>query len=711
MDFLPNPQSLSMTGLYQYVTTTFNQTITGLKTFTPKLVVGASFSGSTAGIDCVGELAVNSSTVNSIVANGNNDIISNTGHNQLTATTGYNTLTCNGAGSYNSITCGSSGGYIRLETQADDITLISTFNKLNLLGSTAIALSSFTTITETINTVLKYVVTSIDTTITNTTIYLQGAMYFIGNVVISGSLNATATSGNNGIATLAGSNTFIATGGYNYLKAFPSSAGLQANLIEATQGYNTITCTGATNYNELYAANGAINYIYNIGNNAKNYMLNYGTGSENHIGAYGLGSYNYLYVTNANTTGSNNIINDGSTAGAIANNIATNNGNNRIYNLSGNNNIESQNGNNTILSTNGSNTITASNGSGNTILATAGSNNITSTFGSNLLTAKSNYIQGNNGVGSVANQMTATTGWNYLYGDNGNGNFSNKIIAQSGANRLETLGTGIGSYNYINGDNPGAGNLANWIRAGTGNNVIEALVGQNQFKSSVNSFYGDGGFMKLIGTTHCYIEFYPQTSIRQGYIGFTSGGSTQMTVVAPSVYIYSNGGDTNIVSSSTVYVNASNGFRLSNRPFEWYMCNNGGNGITLAGNTIGTVLQAGGNFSTINSYGGAPGGSWNNITGTFTAPTDGMYMFQFNMFNNNVGVYGRDIQMISTALPAGFQYCVFNLAETGGEASYQWGQTLWMSASQTAYFKNPSAISLQLYYADGHTNLRITRVY
>ena len=678
MDFLPNPQSLSMTGLYQYVTTTFNQTITGLKTFTPKLVVGASFSGSTAGIDCVGELAVNSSTVNSIVANGNNDIISNTGHNQLTATTGYNTLTCNGAGSYNSITCGSSGGYIRLETQADDITLISTFNKLNLLGSTAIALSSFTTITETINTVLKYVVTSIDTTITNTTIYLQGAMYFIGNVVISGSLNATATSGNNGIATLAGSNTFIATGGYNYLKAFPSSAGLQANLIEATQGYNTITCTGATNYNELYAANGAINYIYNVGNNTKNYMLNYGTGSENQIGAYGLGSYNYLYVGNTNTTGTNHIVNDGSTAGATANNIFTTNGNNRIFNINGDNNITSTNGSNTITAT--TNTLTA----GSTaIISSTNNNQITATLGSNFIVAHiTNGLTGNATAGNSSNVITANTG-------------NNALSAPNGGNNLNALA--------------------------------------NNFTSNFNNFYGDGGLMKLNGTTHCYIEFYPQATVRVGYIGYPSGGSTQMTVssggtvfieanlgmtltsYSNAISINANSGNINLVSGSTVSINAVNGLsanilRLSNRPFEWYLCNNGTTGITLSGANIGANTQVG-NLSFNTGFGGATSSSWNNTTATFTAPTDGMYMFQFNIFENNVALYGRVIQMISPALAGGNQWCIFNLAETGSEASYQWVQTLWMSASQTAYFKNTSAISLQLYYNDGHTNLRITRVY
>jgi len=405
----------------------------------------------------------------------------------------------------------------------------------------------------------------------------------------------------------------------------PTNAINASSSTILTALYNIIQSTINGGSNTLYSGAGASNYLTNVGN------------TENRLGAYGLGSSNKLHVVSSNTTGVNYVLNEGASAGAIANDIRT---------------------------TNGDNVLTASNGNNKLIAA---QNTITASTGNNNISGKTNYIQGNGGSATEANYISAVTGWNYLYANNGNGNRSNRITANTGYNVTETYGTGNGSYNLMVADYVTAGNVANWIKTGTGDNYLDSGSGTNTIRSTQNYIRGATLFTEYGGTT---------------------GVTVQNT----------NGLTTNIL-------------RLSTRPFEWYMCNQGGSGITTSGTVIGNSTQVGGNFASVTTFGGASASSWNTTSAVFTAPTDGMYLFQFNIFHNDFANFGREIQMLSPALGGGAQYCIFNLGQSGGEASYQWCQTLWFTASQTAYFQNPSAISLQLYYANGHTNLRITRLY
>ena len=157
------------------------------------------------------------------------------------------------------------------------------------------------------------------------------------------------------------------------------------------------------------------------------------------------------------------------------------------------------------------------------------------------------------------------------------------------------------------------------------------------------------------------------------------------------------------------------GIKVNVRPPQWIMTGSaGGNGITTAGNVIGAMnTQIGSGFNQINYFGNASslGSGWTTSTGVFTAPTDGMYQFQLNIFNNSGSISGRSIVLSSPGVLGGQQYCFFNIQPTGGDYSYNWTQMVWLSSGQVSSFFNQSGANLTLYYAAVHTTLSIIRIY
>ena len=156
------------------------------------------------------------------------------------------------------------------------------------------------------------------------------------------------------------------------------------------------------------------------------------------------------------------------------------------------------------------------------------------------------------------------------------------------------------------------------------------------------------------------------------------------------------------------------GIKVNVRPSQWIMTGSQGNGRTFPGKIIGaTSTNQGEGFSKVNVYGDAKANDFNSGTGTFTAPTDGLYHVQLNMFNNKPDTFGRNIMFVSTGVLGGQQYAIFNGKSTGVECSYNWTQMVWLSKGDKTYFLNQEISNVEnlFWYGPSHTNLSIIRIY
>jgi len=153
--------------------------------------------------------------------------------------------------------------------------------------------------------------------------------------------------------------------------------------------------------------------------------------------------------------------------------------------------------------------------------------------------------------------------------------------------------------------------------------------------------------------------------------------------------------------------------KVNVRPSQWIMTGSGKNGTTPPGKKIGaTSTNQGDGFSKVNVYGDATAKDFDSGNGTFTAPADGLYHIQLNVFSNGTDTNGRNVVFVSTGVSGGEQYAVFNQKSTTSECSYNWTQMVWLSKGDQTYFRNDSGASPNIfYYADKHTNLSIIRIY
>ena len=165
-----------------------------------------------------------------------------------------------------------------------------------------------------------------------------------------------------------------------------------------------------------------------------------------------------------------------------------------------------------------------------------------------------------------------------------------------------------------------------------------------------------------------------------------------------------------IVSGGSFNVNDGN-LNVPSQQKTWYITGSGANGTTTAGNRIGASTNGGtGRFNIVNLLGGASITEYSTSTATFTASVSGTYFFQLNVFNNGTNTIGRNIRFVTSSF-MGNQYCFFNEQATTSECSFNWTALIYLSGGDTAYFDNQSGGTLTLFYASGHTNLTITKLF
>ena len=609
-------------------------------------------------------------------------------------------------------------GDITAEIAALDASVV---HKTGNLNETINGVKTFTS-DFVINNANTDIISSVGANISAPVVYLNGTQNRVGSSLAVGSTSV--------------GNKIDCVGGYNLITS--STTSTLANLIEATNGgSNGMTTTGAGNN------------VLNAQGTGKNFLISQTNNNEIQAGNANLmliGTTEKLNMTSNTTTLTNSQININSTVGN--NTISANSGRNYIQTLGGDNFITTNSGTNNMTVSSGTNTISSSRTSayGNVIraLGTGGGNSMTTASGQNLIesgggganliqclggsarntiyttgnSSTANFIDTFDGTGgntirasSGNNTISTTTGTNYI--QSSGGDCEMRVTGGIGGVKLTaTVGTNpyIGIYGkniYYDTDN------THYIRTGASPGTVKiqvdgattslanATINLNG-TTNVNGYLtatGGGGAITMISTAGgLYTNYYPEGlgAGRKAYVGFPNTAST----------------DFNIINSYTDgAVNLGGRLKVGSRPFQWFITGGNANGTAFAGDAIGRAA-AGGGLTSITAYGGAAGGSWNNITATFTAPTDGLYSIQLNLFQSQGNVVGRTVVLESAAIPGtGRQYMFFNSAQTTNEAAYQCSQTLWLTSGQTFRFVNDGPGSIQFYFGPTHTSLNIIRIY
>ena len=158
-----------------------------------------------------------------------------------------------------------------------------------------------------------------------------------------------------------------------------------------------------------------------------------------------------------------------------------------------------------------------------------------------------------------------------------------------------------------------------------------------------------------------------------------------------------------------------NDYLLSSaEPETWFIYSaSAGNRVTNAGYNIDSL-----GFNTVATSGRAEPTSWNKTEAKFIAPSNGLYYIQFNIFCNSTNLVARTISIGGTGYNRGLgatieqqnQYCIFNNTSTSTESSYQYTTMNYMNSGDSLFFFNSSNTPITLFYAIGHTNLKIIKM-
>ena len=159
-------------------------------------------------------------------------------------------------------------------------------------------------------------------------------------------------------------------------------------------------------------------------------------------------------------------------------------------------------------------------------------------------------------------------------------------------------------------------------------------------------------------------------------------------------------------------------------PRRWFITNSAGSDyFTSPGYILGSSGSGGGGFNIVwyNDATGTGNTDFDTSTGKFTAPENGLYLFQLNVFNNASGNVGRLLAISGTGVPYQYtsnvgKYETFNQSQTSdsNESSYTMTDIFYLKTGQTVYYYVPTtpdnANSTRFFHFYGHTNLKIFKI-
>jgi hypothetical protein len=286
---------------------------------------------------------------------------------------------------------------------------------------------------------------------------------------------------------------------------------------------------------------------------------------------------------------------------------------------------------------------------------------------------------------------------------------SNNVNNNTWFHVVWTLTTGGVWKIYINGS------LVNTF---TGKNYPVIVTRSNNYFGRSN-WSGDGYFNGRIDDFRVYNRVLSDSEAANIY-------STKATFInnvgnVNSVGINTNAPAYHLDVSGTVNIsnNLTSGNLTCNSLYipniiRWYITRDVSANISFSGN-VGATSNGFGNVyvngSTVSSTTGLAT-SWNTTTATFTAPYNGVYMFQLNVYMYTVVSYAgsRNLIMRGTGTQGNnSQYLMFEQVYSSTFGAFTITNTWYMTTNQTIYYSTEGVTN---YYTFGknYTNLQIIKI-
>jgi hypothetical protein len=257
----------------------------------------------------------------------------------------------------------------------------------------------------------------------------------------------------------------------------------------------------------------------------------------------------------------------------------------------------------------------------------------------------------------------------------------------------------------------------NIVRPDDSNRAHLAL---NQYNSTTNTMYSwqigyvyNGGYTSNLGIFGPSSPF-SQTAIP--CISFYNNNSVGINTNS-TLYTLDVSGTGKFSSTLTSGDLTCNSLSVTT-PRRWFITNTGGTGnyTTTPGNVLGVGAW---NVVWYNDATGTGNTDFNTTTGIFTAPENGLYLFQLSVFDNASNNIGRRLAISGTGVP--YQYSsnigkfeTFNQSSPSNESSYTMTDIFYLTTGQTVYYYVPTAQdsgnSTLFFYAYSHTNLKIFKI-
>ena len=341
----------------------------------------------------------------------------------------------------------------------------------------------------------------------------------------------------------------------------------------------------------------------------------------------------------------------------------------------------------------------------------------------------------NTAIGLLSFTSNTSGGYNTVFGYNSmTSNTGGAYCTAFGCNTLQTsnafgntaigynagINVGTGTYNTFLGHNTTVNqvvsnstaigsnaicNASNQIMLGTSTeNVV--IPGNLTFNQSINNI-STTIFGYLSGLTSNIQSSFD--SIQNSFDSLPENFQTAINANNFAAHVEETYETKTFVSDFISFVEGTY-LRKPSQLQTWYITGSGGYGTTPIDCKIGASTNIGGfYFNVVQRFGGASASAFSTSTAIFRAPVAGTYFFQLNIFKFSTNTTGRNLRFVSYSF-MGNQYCDFNERSAESENAYQWTTMIYLDADAVAYFDTVDC-PITLYYAPGHTNLTITKIF
>jgi hypothetical protein len=211
-------------------------------------------------------------------------------------------------------------------------------------------------------------------------------------------------------------------------------------------------------------------------------------------------------------------------------------------------------------------------------------------------------------------------------------------------------------------------------------------------------------------------NIYSNTSTLVNSVGINTNSTSAHLDVS------GNGSISSSLTTGPFVCNGTNPITVS-APRRWYITNaTPTNYYTNPGTILGSTAGGGG-FATVfyNDVNPTTNTDFNTTTATFTAPENGLYLFELNIFDNEPNNVGRRLQIRGNGVPSGYtydsgQYLMFNQQNQPTDTSYTFSNTYFLQTGQQIYYYCPSnqfvspAVRCCFYYYYTYTTLKIFKI-